>query len=125
MAAFRSIVGRARAATVIQKHIRGQHARKKVTGVRANRDWAWNLYRNTPSATENVYKRLKDQKLRVERTQDRTVAMSLVHRHPLPQLDWRGMVLRDCMRWQNVVGSVGCALAGEAAAAAGGPAKGT
>ena len=90
MAAFRSIVGRARAATVIQKHIRGQHARKKVTGVRANRDWAWNLYRNTPSATENVYKRLKDQKLRVERTQDRTVAMSLVHRHPLPQLDWRG-----------------------------------
>ena len=76
MVAFRSVVGRARAATVIQKNVRGWIARKKVGGLKQQHDWAWNLYRNTPSATENVYKRLKQQQIAEERTQHRTVTLS-------------------------------------------------
>ena len=76
MAAFRAVVGRARAATVIQKHVRGWVARKKVVGAKTKQDWAWNLYRGTPSATENVYKRLKQQQIREERTSHRVVALS-------------------------------------------------
>ena len=76
MAAFRAVVSRARAATVIQKYVRGWVARKKVKGVKTKQDWAWNLYRGTPSATENVYKRLKQQQIREERTSHRVIALS-------------------------------------------------
>lgn len=76
MAAFRAVVERARAATVIQKYVRGRGARKKLAGVKTKADWAWNLYRGTPSATETVFNRLKQQQVREARASHRVVALS-------------------------------------------------
>jgi hypothetical protein len=56
MVAFRAVVGRARAATVIQKHVRGLHARKQIKGARNKRDFAWDAYHNMPSATVDMWR---------------------------------------------------------------------
>ena len=78
MVAFRRVVQRARAATVIQRYARGRITRKAVGSARQRHDWAWSLYRDTPSATEQVYKRQRELEKREERSHDRTIALSTV-----------------------------------------------
>lgn len=77
MVQFKSIVRRARAAIVIQKNCRGYLSRKTVGGARFAQQSAWDLYRSVPSATESVYRQIREAKKRQDdQFHSRTIAVA-------------------------------------------------
>ena len=70
------VAWRVRAVTVLQKHSRGWLSRRALGSKRQTQGKAWELYRTVPTATELVYKKVAEAKLREERWQQRTIAIA-------------------------------------------------